>query len=60
MEDTNTNSYSFTSFESTSDILNTIVDDGVCPSHPDESLNVFCYTDKSFMCLKCSIQHKGH
>jgi len=60
MADTNTNSYSFTSFESTSDILNTIVDDGGCPSHLDESINVFCYTDKSFMCLKCSIQHKGH
>jgi len=55
-----TASASFTSFESTSDVLTTILEDGTCPNHPDEELNVFCYTDKSFMCLKCSITHKGH
>mmetsp|Transcript_15019 Transcript_15019/g.16675 ORF Transcript_15019/g.16675 Transcript_15019/m.16675 type:complete len:620 (+) Transcript_15019:60-1919(+) len=60
MAETCGNSVSFTSFESTSDILTTIVDDGVCPSHPGRPINVFCYTDKSFMCLNCAIQHKGH
>jgi len=53
-------SASFTTFESTSDVLQSILDDGTCPSHPEEELNVFCFTDKSFMCLKCSITHKGH
>jgi len=31
-----------------------------CDTHPDQPLNVLCYTDHSLMCFKCSLDHRGH
>eukprot|EP00357_Protocruzia_adherens_P032311 CAMPEP_0114997116 /NCGR_PEP_ID=MMETSP0216-20121206/14715_1 /TAXON_ID=223996 /ORGANISM="Protocruzia adherens, Strain Boccale" /LENGTH=570 /DNA_ID=CAMNT_0002361451 /DNA_START=46 /DNA_END=1758 /DNA_ORIENTATION=+ len=51
---------STTTYENTEEVLSSILEDGTCPCHPEQEINVFCHNDRTLMCLQCSLSHRGH